>query len=81
MEKEGGLIFSYDRSADVFYMSIGEPEPGIDEETGDGIYIRKDEVTDEIRGLMIINFLKRFSDKSKFIPVRTKNLTLVKKDI
>ena len=78
MEKERGLIFSYDRSADVFYMSIGEPEPGIDEETGDGIYIRKDAATDEIRGLMIVDFLKRFKNESKYIPVQAKNLTLIK---
>lgn len=78
MEKSRELIFSYDRSADVFYMSIGKPKSGIDEDAGEGIYMRKDKSTDEIQGLMIIDFLKRFRNESEYIPVRAKNLTLVK---
>ena len=35
-----GVRISYDKKADVLYLSIGEPQAGIDEEVSDGVYIR-----------------------------------------
>ncbi len=42
----GGWIFdhvAYDRDADVLYLSIGEPRPGVGEETPEGHILRFDE--------------------------------------
>jgi hypothetical protein len=56
-----GVRISYDKMADVLYLSIGEPQAGIDEEVSEGVYIRLHPQTDQPVGLMVIDFEKRFS--------------------
>lgn len=61
---EKNLIgLSYDKESDVLYMSFGTPGFGIDEETEDGIFVRRDETDHKIIGLTIMDFEKRFSGK------------------
>ncbi len=55
------LRISYDRMADVLYLAIGEPKPGVDEEVTAGVYIRVDEETNRPLGLMVVDFERRFS--------------------
>ncbi|MDI6792164.1 MAG: DUF2283 domain-containing protein [bacterium] len=55
------LRIAYDKLADVLYMSIGKPQPGIDEEIDSGVYLRLNEETNKPIGMMIIDFEKRFS--------------------
>lgn len=63
------LIFSYDQEADVLYVSIGNPKPGISEETKDGIVLRYDVDTNKLIGFTIVDFLARFKgEKVKTFP-------------
>jgi len=61
---EGGRIpkleISYDAGADVLYVSIGEPRPGIAVECNDGDFIRVALVTSEVVGITLLDFCERF---------------------
>jgi len=62
-KNDNRLIFSYDREVDVLYVSIGEPKPGISEETEDGIVLRYDVKTNKFIGFTIVDFLASFKGK------------------
>lgn len=65
-----GLTISYDKTADVLYLSFGKPEEGIDEEVEEGIFVRLNQKTNKPNGIMVIDFEKRFSNsKTKPIPL------------
>jgi len=49
----------YDEVADFLEMFIGEPTECYAEEIEPGIFIRKDEKTDEIKSIGIFSFKKR----------------------
>jgi len=68
--KDNELRISYDKFADVLYMSFGKPRVGVDEEIEDGVYLRVDERTNKPLGFTIIDFEKRFSTSiEKAIPI------------
>lgn len=53
----------YDRDADVLYCSFGDPREAISVETQSGIIVRKNpENEEEIVGVTIVNFFKRFAE-------------------
>lgn len=62
------LSFSYDKEADVFYLSIGRPKKSVSREIDDGILLRFDPKNKKITGLTIINFQARFN-KSRSRPI------------
>lgn len=64
MEK---MKFFYDREGDILDISLGEPEKATSKEIGDDTIIRISE-RDEIVGVTILNFEKRF-EKSDLIHV------------
>lgn len=64
MEKNK-LIVSYDREADVAYLSFGEPKPSVTEELDDYVLIRRDPKTREVRGVTITNFSQYFRAKKE----------------
>jgi len=71
-----GLVFSYDKIADVLYMSIGKPQQGIDQEIDKGIFVRLDMEHKKTCGLMIMDFEKRFSNtQTKPLQVGIENIT------
>jgi uncharacterized protein YuzE len=53
----------YDATADVLYCSLGEPRDAISEETEEGVVVRKDPETDQIVGMTVIDFAKRFAER------------------
>lgn len=57
------MRLSYDKEADVLYITFGIPRFGIDDETEDGIFIRRDEMRREVLGITVMDFEKRFSRK------------------
>jgi len=57
MEK---IKLNYDDQADVLYISIGDPRPGIAIEANDGNFIRYAQGTDKIIGITILDFAERF---------------------
>jgi len=54
------LVISYDRTADVLYISLGEPSPGIADEVSPGDFVRVDPHTNEIVGITLLDFCERF---------------------
>ena len=50
---------SYDRDADVLYLSIGAPRPAISREIGDDVLLRVDPDTGAIVGLTVLNLSTR----------------------
>jgi len=50
----------YDDSADVLYISFGDPRPGIAVEVNDGDLVRVDPYTDEIVGITLLDFKERY---------------------
>ncbi len=73
-----GLTFSYDSTADILYFSIGEPQEGIDEEVDAGVFIRINPKTRKPNGIMIIDFVKRFSNlKTKPLPIEIETLSTI----
>ncbi len=59
MEKNK-LIVSYDKEADVAYLSFGEPKPAVTEELDGYVLVGRDPKTREIRGVTITNFSQYF---------------------
>jgi hypothetical protein len=53
----------YDATADVLYCSLGEPRPAISEENGEGLILRKDPDTEELIGMTVIDFARRFAER------------------
>ena len=64
MEKSK-VIFSYDRDADVAYLSFGNPRLSVTEELNDFVLVRRDPVTREITGFTITNFNEYFGSKKE----------------
>ncbi len=61
------MRLSYDKESDVLYITFGIPRFGIDEETDDGIFVRRDETSREIIGVTVMDFEKRFSERTEEI--------------
>lgn len=59
MEKENVMQLSYDRDADVLYLSIGEPRAAVSREIGDDVLLRVDPDTGVIVGLTVLNLSTR----------------------
>lgn len=59
------LIVSYDREADVAYLSFGEPRASVTEELNDHVLVRRDPITKEVRGVTITNFRHYFTLKKE----------------
>lgn len=62
MEKR--LKISYDKEGDILEISAGEPQEAISEEVGDDVVVHKN-VKEEIVGVTILNFMKRFEKAEK----------------
>lgn len=48
------LQWNYDKEADVLYLSVGEPQPAIGMDIGDGLIVRYDEEKGEVVGFTVI---------------------------
>lgn len=62
MEKK--MKFFFDKEGDILDISLGEPEEAISREIGDDIVVRINS-NDEIVGLTVLNFEKRFEKSDK----------------
>lgn len=59
LEKPQDLQWDYDEDADVLYLSIGESQPAIGIDIGEGLVLRYDEVEQNVVGLTIIGLRAR----------------------
>ena len=53
------LNWDYDAEADVLYLSIGEPQPALGVDIGEGVILRYDEAHNEVVGLTLIGLRSR----------------------
>jgi len=67
MEKK--ISISYDKSADVMYLSFGGPVKAVGEEIDAGIFARFDPQTEELVGLTVINFSQKFGVEPKEVAI------------
>jgi hypothetical protein len=62
----------YDEEGDFLEISVGTPSAGYADEIQPGIFVRKDEKTDEVKSIGIIGFkgqAKRLKDMTFILPV------------
>ena len=60
-KKLNQITVSYDKDADVLYMSEGKPRESICKMLDNGVIVRKDPVTKEVVGFTIVDFITHFS--------------------
>jgi uncharacterized protein YuzE len=59
LEKPAEVNWDYDAEADVLYLSIGEPQPALGVDIGEGVILRYDEARKEVVGLALIGLRTR----------------------
>jgi uncharacterized protein YuzE len=59
LEKPTTINWDYDEEADVLYLSIGEPQPAVGMDIGEGVILRYDEAHKEVVGLTLIGLRAR----------------------
>jgi uncharacterized protein YuzE len=59
LEKTSELTWDYDNDADLLYISVGKPRPGVGVDIGDGLIVRYDESNREVIGLTVIGVKDR----------------------
>ena len=70
-QKTDQLTVSYDKEADVLYITEGKPREAIGEMMGDGVIVRRDVTTKEVFGFTIIDFTEHFAgNKPQRIPLK-----------
>jgi len=60
MAKEPALSIDYDSSADVLYVSLGEPRVALSYDAGDGLLIRRDPKSGEPIAITVMDYERRF---------------------
>ena len=55
----GNMRIYYDEEGDYLEIFIGSPKPNYGEDLASGVTVFKDEETDEITGIGILNFRKK----------------------
>jgi uncharacterized protein YuzE len=53
------ITWDYDEEADVLYLSVGEPQPAVGVDIGEGVILRYDEARKEVVGLTLIGLRER----------------------
>ncbi len=72
-QKIDQLTVSYDKDADVLYITEGKPREAIGQMMDDGIIVRRDSKTKEIVGFTIVDFTEHFSNhKPQLIPLKAR---------
>ena len=59
LEKPAEITWDYDEDADVLYLSVGEPQPALGVDIGEGVVLRYDEARKEVVGLTLIGLRDR----------------------
>jgi len=59
---KGPMRVYYDEEGDFLEISIGKPSKCIASELGNGVFIRKDEKSEEVKSIGILGFKKRAKD-------------------
>ena len=86
-QKIDQLTVSYDKEADVLYITEGRPQEALGEMVGDGVIVRRDVKSKAIIGFTIIDFTEHFSKskpqriplKARFSRIKNWNTSVAKK--
>ena len=70
----GQFELSYDRDADVLYVSIGSPRPAHTHEEDEGLLLRTDARTGETVGVTILDYEEHFRQLADLSWLATKPL-------
>lgn len=62
LEKPTQLTWDYDEEADVLYLSIGQPQPAVGVDVGEGVILRYDETRREVVGLTVLGLRARLME-------------------
>ena len=54
LEKPTAITWDYDEDADVLYLSLGEPQPAVGVDIGEGVIVRYDETRQAVVGLTVL---------------------------
>jgi uncharacterized protein YuzE len=69
--KSDRITVSYDKEADVLYMTEGKPRKAVSQMLDDGLIIRRDPKSKKIVGFTIVDFISRYSKtRPKFLPIK-----------
>lgn len=72
-QKIDQLTVSYDKEADVLYITEGKPRETIGELMDDGVVVRRDQKTKEVVGFTIVDFTEHFTNsKPQRIPLKAR---------
>jgi len=63
------ISISYDKEADVVYLSFGEAKKAVSEEVKSGVFARYDPETNDLVGLTILNFSRKFDATPREVEV------------
>ncbi len=63
------ILISFDKEADVMYLSFGEPVKAEGEEIEEGVFARYDPTSKKLVGLTVVNFSKKFGVTPKEIEI------------
>jgi uncharacterized protein YuzE len=67
-EKPSVVNWDYDEEADVLYLSVGQPQPAVGIDIGEGVILRYNEENQEVVGITLIGLraglMKYFADSS-----------------
>lgn len=63
LEKTSEVDWDYDQEADVLYLSVGKPRPGMGVDLGEGIVLRYDEKAGELIGLTLIGLREKLAQE------------------
>jgi uncharacterized protein YuzE len=59
LERPAAITWDYDEEADVLYLSVGEAQPAVGVDIGEGVIVRYDETRKEVVGLTLIGLRAR----------------------
>jgi len=59
LEKPAAINWDYDEEADVLYLSVGEPQPAVGIDIGEGTVLRYDEARNEVVGVTLVGLKAR----------------------
>ena len=59
LEKPTAITWDYDEDADVLYLSLGEPQPAVGVDIGEGVIVRYNEAHQEVVGLTVLGLRTR----------------------
>ncbi|MBS3105777.1 hypothetical protein J4234_05975 [Candidatus Woesearchaeota archaeon] len=77
---KGPMRVYYDEEGDFLEISVGKPSKCYASELGQGVFLRKDEKTEEVKSIGILGFKKRTKDLKDIkldIPVEVNFSTIV----